>query len=191
MFPIVLLNNITNQDGGKLTWSTWQLWIECSFLLVLVSLASLVIVLALSVTQRHVRERGSLSPERSVAWLREGQNWTSLVRNSMLWLYYDLLWFKSEKDEWKTLRSRGRFRRKLINITTVYREQIGLTANPKTTPKGAGGKVAAWIIIVSVLGGLLLFGLAGFALYRVSVILLSGLLPYPHWQLCQGVYRLL
>lgn len=44
--------------------------------------------------------------------------------------------------------------------------KIGLTANPKTTPKGAGGKVAAWIIIVSVLGGLLLFGLAGFALYR-------------------------
>jgi len=44
--------------------------------------------------------------------------------------------------------------------------KIGLTANPKTTPKGAGGKVAAWIIIVSVLGGLLLFCLAGFALYR-------------------------
>ncbi|KAJ7389996.1 Itga7p [Desmophyllum pertusum] len=44
--------------------------------------------------------------------------------------------------------------------------QIKLTANPRTTPKSGGGKVAAWIIIVSVLGGFLLFGLAGFALYR-------------------------
>jgi len=44
--------------------------------------------------------------------------------------------------------------------------KIVLRANPKTTPKPEGRKVAAWIIIVSVLGGLLLFGLAGFALYR-------------------------
>ena len=39
--------------------------------------------------------------------------------------------------------------------------------------------MAAWIIIVSVLGGLLLFGLAGFALYRVSAILLPIPLPSP------------
>ena len=48
--------------------------------------------------------------------------------------------------------------------------QIRLTANPKTTPKSGGGKVAAWIIIVSILGGLLLFCLVGFALYKVSWI---------------------
>ncbi|XP_078376331.1 integrin alpha-V-like isoform X2 [Oculina patagonica] len=44
--------------------------------------------------------------------------------------------------------------------------KIGLKANPRTTPKGKSGKVAAWIIIVSVLGGLLLIGLAVFALYK-------------------------
>lgn len=47
------------------------------------------------------------------------------------------------------------------NIVTIR-----LTANPKTTPKSGGGKVAAWIIIVSILGGLLLFCLVGFALYK-------------------------
>ena len=69
--------------------------------------------------------------------------------------------------------------RSCLTSVIFYCHQIGLTANPKTTPKGAGGKVAAWIIIVSVLGGLLLFGLAGFALYRVSAILLSSPLPSP------------
>ena len=80
-----------------------------------------------------------------------------------------------------------RFNRRLINITSFYRDQIGLTANPKTTPKSEGKKVAAWIIIVSVLGGLLLFGLAGFALYRVSAIFTAQSPTLPHWQLCHGV----
>lgn len=50
--------------------------------------------------------------------------------------------------------------------TTDNMIEIRLTANPKTTPKSRGGKVAAWIIVVSVLGGLLLFCLAGLALYK-------------------------
>ena len=77
-----------------------------------------------------------------------------------------------------------------INIAFIYFEQIELTANPKTTPKGKNGKVAAWIIIVSVLGGLLLIGLAGFALYKVSLVLLSGPRPLPHWRFCHGIFSL-